>query len=236
MTVWLCLPTYNERENLANMIEALHAEFRAHSIDGHVLIVDDGSPDGTGQIADALAAQHEWVEVLHRTAKEGLGKAYIAGFREVLAKGADLIMEMDCDFSHNPEDVHRLIEAAGDADLVLGSRNVPGGGVRNWPLQRRMISKGGSLYARIILGLKVRDLTGGFKCFRRTVLETVDLDGISAQGYTFQIELTYRAIQKGFSVKEVPIVFVDRVAGTSKMTGSIVREAMWRVWQLRFRR
>jgi dolichol-phosphate mannosyltransferase len=237
--VWICLPTYNERENLPRMVAALGEEFRAHHIDGHVLVIDDGSPDGTGQLADDLAAEHEWVSVLHRTQKEGLGRAYLAGFRHVLAAGAELVLEMDCDFSHDPKDVHRLVAAAdggGGGDLVLGSRYVHGGGVRNWPWSRRLISRGGSFYARTILGVPVRDLTGGFKCFRRGVLEQLDLDTVAAQGYTFQIELTYRALKRGFAVREVPILFVDRVHGESKMHGSIVAEAMWRVWQLRFGR
>lgn len=233
--VWVCLPTYNEAENVERMVLALGEEFQEHSINGTVLVVDDGSPDGTGAIADRLAAAYPWVRVLHRTEKEGLGKAYLAGFAVALDGGAEYVMEMDCDFSHNPKDVHRLIGAAVDgADVVLGSRNIPGGGVENWPLSRRFISKGGSLYARTILHLRVRDLTGGFKCFRRHVLEKLDLSSIAAHGYMFQIEVTYRAIQAGFSVREVPIVFTDRVYGESKMTGRIVREAMWRVWGLRF--
>lgn len=235
-SVWICLPTYNERENLERMVRALGEQFDSNAIDGTVLVVDDSSPDGTGEIADTLAAELPWVRVLHRTQKEGLGKAYLNAFQVALEAGAELVMEMDCDFSHNPADVPRLIEAAGDADLVLGSRNVPGGGVRNWPFTRKFISKGGSLYARMILGLKVRDLTGGFKCFNRRVLEGLDLENVAAQGYTFQIDLTYRAVKRGFSVKEVPIIFVDRVYGESKMTGNIVLEAMWRVWQLRFGR
>ena len=233
--LWICLPTYNERENLPRMIDALGAEFEKHGLDGHVLVIDDNSPDGTGQIADELATTRPWLEVLHRTAKEGLGRAYLNGFEVALAHGADLIMEMDCDFSHSPTDVHRLVEAAGEADLVLGSRNVPGGGVKNWPVVRRLISKGGSWYARTILGVNVRDLTGGFKCFNRKVLEQLDFSRVDAQGYVFQIELTYRALQQGFSVKEVPIIFVDRVYGESKMKGSIVVEAMLRVWTLKRR-
>ena len=227
--VWICLPTYNERENLERMVHALRDELQAHAIDGTVLVIDDGSPDGTGEIADRLAAEFDFVQVLHRSEKAGLGKAYIAGFAVALAGGAQLVMEMDCDFSHAPSDVHRLVAAAsgdGAADIVLGSRNIPEGGVKNWPLSRRMISKGGSLYARTILGLHVRDLTGGFKCFRREVLERLDLDQIGAAGYIFQIEVTYRALQAGFTVREVPIIFTDRVYGESKMTGSIVREAM----------
>lgn len=236
---WICLPTYNERENLLPMLDALMEQFDEHGIDGHVLVIDDASPDGTGDLADGYAQREGRVEVLHRSGKEGLGRAYLAGFAHVLARGAELVMEMDCDFSHDPKDVHRLIDAAsgdGGADIVLGSRNIPGGGVRNWPWHRRMISKGGSLYARTILGLDVHDLTGGFKCFRREVLESLDLGRVAAQGYTFQIELTYRALQRGFTVREVPIIFVDRVHGESKMKGSIVLEAMWRVWQLRWRR
>jgi dolichol-phosphate mannosyltransferase len=233
-SVWICLPTYNERENLERMVRALGEEFAEHAIDGTVLVVDDGSPDGTGDIADTLAAELPWVKVLHRTTKDGLGRAYLAGFAEALASDTDLVMEMDCDFSHNPKDVHRLVAATAEADLVLGSRNIPGGGVRNWPLSRRIISKGGSLYARTILGVPVRDLTGGFKCFRREVLESIDLDSVAAPGYTFQIELTYRTLKQGFRVREVPIIFVDREFGESKMSGNIVLEAMWRVWQIRF--
>jgi dolichol-phosphate mannosyltransferase len=215
------------------MIESLGNAFRDAAINGTVLVIDDGSPDGTGDIADRLAEQHAWVQVLHRTVKEGLGKAYVAGFDHALGAGAELIMEMDCDFSHNPSDVPRLIAAAEGADLVLGSRYVTGGGVRNWPLHRRILSRGGSFYARTVLGLKVRDLTGGFKCFRREVLEAIDFDHVESHGYTFQIELTKRAVDAGFHVVEVPIVFLDRVLGESKMTGSIVMEAMWRVWSLR---
>lgn len=235
-SLWICLPTYNEIENLERMVRALGNERAKHELDMTVLVIDDGSPDGTGQLADELAAELDWVQVLHRTSKDGLGRAYLAGFRVALDAGAQLIMEMDCDFSHNPEDVVRLVAASKDADLVLGSRGVPGGGVRGWPLHRRLISRGGSLYARTILGLKVRDLTGGFKCFHRRVLETLALDDVEAAGYTFQIELTYRAIQAGFRVKEIPIIFVDREFGESKMTGSIVREAMINVWKLRLHR
>jgi len=234
--LWICLPTYNERENVERMVRALGAQFEQHSLNGTVLVIDDGSPDGTGEIADTLADELPWVRVLHRTQKEGLGRAYLAGFRVALDGGAELVMEMDCDFSHDPADVHRLVGAADDADVVLGSRNIPGGGVRNWPWHRKLISKGGSLYARTILGLPVRDLTGGFKCFHARVLEALDLEGVAAQGYTFQIDLTYRAVNRGFRVKEVPIIFVDREFGESKMTGSIVVEAVWRVWQLRFGR
>ena len=229
----ICLPTYNERENLEHMIEALGAVLDT-AMD-HVLVIDDGSPDGTGEIADRLATEHAWVSVLHRETKEGLGPAYIAGFRRALEAGAELVLEMDCDFSHDPADVPRLIAAATDADLVLGSRYAPGGGTANWGLLRRVVSRGGCLYAQVILGLRVRDLTGGFKCFRRTALEAIDLSALSAHGYAFQIETTYRIVRAGLRVREVPITFVERRAGASKMTGSIVTEAMVTVPLLRFR-
>ena len=229
----VCLPTYNERENLEAMVQAL-GEVLDPTRDG-VLVIDDASPDGTGEIADRLARELPWVSVLHRERKEGIGPAYIAGFRRLLGEGAELILEMDCDFSHDPSDVPRLIEAAGDADLVLGSRYVGGGGTENWGLLRRFISRGGCLYAQILLGVRVRDLTGGFKCFRRKTLEAIDLDAVSARGYGFQIETTYRVLRKGLRVREVPIRFVERRAGASKMTGSIVAEAMWKVPTLRWR-
>jgi dolichol-phosphate mannosyltransferase len=229
----LCLPTYNERENLEAMIEALGRVLDTSR--DVVLVIDDGSPDGTGEIADRLAAEHSWVSVLHRPTKEGIGPAYIAGFRRALAEGAELVLEMDCDFSHDPADVPRLIAATEDADLVLGSRYAPGGGTRNWGLLRRFVSRGGCLYAQALLGMRVRDLTGGFKCFRRTALESLDLEALSAHGYAFQIETTYRISRAGLRVKEVPITFVERRAGASKMTGSIVAEAMWNVPLLRLR-
>ena len=229
----VCLPTYNERDNLEPMLRAL-GEVLDTSRD-RVLVIDDSSPDGTGEHADRLAAELEWVDVLHRAEKEGLGPAYVAGFRRALADGAELVLEMDCDFSHDPKDVSRLIAAATEADLVLGSRYVEGGGTGNWGLGRRIVSKGGSLYARVILGVRVRDLTGGFKCFRREVLETIDIGALSARGYAFQIETTYRVIRAGFRVVEVPIQFVDRRVGESKMTRAIVAEAMWKVPQLRVR-
>jgi dolichol-phosphate mannosyltransferase len=229
----LCLPTYNERENLGPMIAALGAVLDTSR--DRVLVIDDGSPDGTGEIAARLAAALPWVSVLHRTTKEGLGPAYVAGFRHALAEDAELVLEMDCDFSHNPADVPRLIAAADEADLVLGSRYAPGGGTANWGVLRRVVSRGGCLYAQVLLGLRVRDLTGGFKCFRRVALETIDLDALSAHGYAFQIETTYRVKRAGLRVQEVPITFVERRAGASKMTGSIVAEAIWRVPLLRLR-
>jgi dolichol-phosphate mannosyltransferase len=225
----VCLPTYNERENVERMVRALVAE------GVHVLVIDDNSPDGTGEIADRLAAELVGVAVLHRERKEGLGPAYLAGFRHALANGAELILEMDCDFSHEPPDVVRLIaQAEQGADLVLGSRYVPGGRIPNWGLLRRFISRGGCVYAQLWLQTRVRDLTGGFKCYRRRVLETIDLDAIDAKGYAFQIETTYRTLRKGFRVVEVPITFVDREEGGSKMSKSIVLEAIWMVPALRF--
>ena len=229
----LCLPTYNERENLEAMIEALGGVLDTAT--DRVLVIDDGSPDGTGEIANRLATDHSWVSVLHREAKEGIGPAYIAGFRRALDEGAELVLEMDCDFSHDPADVPRLIEAAADADLVLGSRYAPGGGTANWGPVRRFVSAGGSLYARVLLGIPVHDLTGGFKCIRREVLETIDLDAITSRGYAFQIETTYRALRAGFRVVEVPIRFVDREHGGSKMSHAIVAEGVWKVPLLRLR-
>jgi dolichol-phosphate mannosyltransferase len=226
----VCLPTYNERENLERMVRALGER------GVRVLVIDDGSPDGTGELADGLAAELPFVSVLHRKRKEGLGPAYLAGFRRALAEDAQLILEMDCDFSHDPDDVPRLISAADEADLVLGSRYVEGGLTRNWGLIRRAISRWGSLYAQVILGVGVRDLTGGFKCYRREVLERIDLDAITSKGYAFQIETTYRALRAGFRVKELPITFVDRVEGGSKMSRRIVLEAIWKVPALRLGR
>jgi dolichol-phosphate mannosyltransferase len=225
----VCLPTYNERENLARMVHALGEH------DVRVLVVDDNSPDGTGEIADTLATELEYVDVLHREQKQGLGPAYLAGFRRALADGAELVLEMDCDFSHDPADVPRLIEAArAEADLVLGSRYVAGGAIPNWGVWRRLISRGGCVYAQILLQTRIRDLTGGFKCYRRRVLESIDLDAIDSKGYAFQIETTYRALRKGFRVVEVPITFVDREEGGSKMSGLIVLEAVWKVPAIRF--
>jgi dolichol-phosphate mannosyltransferase len=227
--VTVCLPTYNERENLEPMVRALGEQ------DVSVLVIDDSSPDGTGELADRLAGELDHVHVLHRERKEGLGPAYLAGFRHALAGGAELILEMDADFSHDPNDVPRLIERASKADIVLGSRYVEGGSIRNWGRLRRFVSAGGSAYARRVLGVHVRDLTGGFKCFRREVLETIELDAITSRGYAFQIETTYRALRAGFRVVEVPIAFVDRERGGSKMSRRIVLEAIWRVPMLRLR-
>jgi dolichol-phosphate mannosyltransferase len=224
----VCLPTYNELENLEPMLRALGDKCV------RVLVIDDNSPDGTGKLADRLAQELDYVDVLHREHKEGLGPAYLAGFRRALSDGADLVLEMDCDFSHNPNDVPRLLGAVEHgADLALGSRYVPGGGVRNWGLVRRLISEGGSLYARVLLGVGVRDLTGGFKCYRRAVLETIDLDAVDSKGYAFQIETTYRVLRAGFEVVEVPITFADREVGGSKMSKAIVAEAIWKVPGLR---
>jgi dolichol-phosphate mannosyltransferase len=224
----VCLPTYNERENLESMLRALEP------LGVRVLVIDDGSPDGTGDLADRLASELDFVSVLHRERKEGLGPAYIAGFRRALADGAGYVLEMDCDFSHDPADVPRLIEACqAGADLALGSRYVAGGGTANWGAGRRFVSVGGSWYARVLLGVGIRDLTGGFKCYRRAVLERIDLDAVRSKGYAFQIETTYRALRAGFRVVEVPIRFADRTAGHSKMSRAIVFEAVTRVPALR---
>jgi dolichol-phosphate mannosyltransferase len=223
----VCLPTYNERENLERMIEALEP------LGVRVLVIDDNSPDGTGAIADELAAARDWVSVLHRPAKEGLGRAYVAGFHEVLAGDADYVAQMDCDFSHDPADVPRLIAAVdAGADVAIGSRYVAGGGTSNWGLFRQFLSRGASLFTRLIL-MPVRDATGGFKCFRRDVLESIDLDSIDAAGYVFQVETTYRARRKGFRVVEIPIQFADRTAGTSKMSAAVALEGVLKVPLLR---
>jgi dolichol-phosphate mannosyltransferase len=224
----VCLPTYNERENIEPMLRALTA------LGVNVLVVDDNSPDGTGEIADRLAAELPSVSVLHRERKEGLGPAYLAGFHRALADGADYVLEMDCDFSHDPNDVPRLIAACdAGADLALGSRYVAGGGTANWGFGRRFVSAGGSWYARVLLGVSIHDLTGGFKCYRRAVLERIDLDAVHSKGYAFQIETTYRALRAGFGVVEVPIRFTDRTEGHSKMSRAIVLEAVWKVPVLR---
>lgn len=227
----VCLPTYNEAGNIRPMVAAILASVPQC----HVLVVDDNSPDGTGKIADELASADPRVKVLHRAGKEGLGKAYLAAFAWALSRDYGLILEMDCDFSHDPKYLPGMIAAAeSDADLVLGSRYVAGGGTVNWGLGRKIMSRGGSLYARSILGLRVRDLTGGFKCFRREVLQAIDLATVECTGYAFQVELTYRAIKKGFRVKELPIVFEDRRVGQSKMSRRILLEAIRKVWSIRF--
>ena len=235
---WLILPTYDERENIEAIVRAVLPVLDRSRCDGHrILIVDDNSPDGTGAIADRLAAEIDEVEVLHRPAPQGLGPAYLAGFAHALEHGAGLLLEMDSDFSHDPADVERLIAAIADgADLALGSRYVAGGGVSDWGLGRRFISRGGCLYAQVVLGLRIRDLTGGFKCFRREVLEAIDLPTVRSKGYAFQVELTYRALHAGFRVVEVPIVFRDRELGRSKMNWRIGREAVFLVPRLRRRR
>ena len=228
MKATVCLPTYNERENLERLVRRLGE----HGVS--VLVIDDNSPDGTGEIADRLAGELGFVAVLHRDRKEGLGPAYLAGFHRALADGAEYIIEMDCDFSHKPADVPRLLAACENgADLALGSRYVAGGGTENWGVARRVISVGGSVYARVLLGVRFRDLTGGFKCYRRAVLERIDLDAIHSKGYAFQIEGTYRTVRAGFTVVEVPITFVDRTAGQSKMSRTIFLEAVRKVPALR---
>jgi dolichol-phosphate mannosyltransferase len=234
---WLILPTYDEAENIEAIVRAADDVLTTASPDGHrILIVDDGSPDGTGQIADRLAKELPTVEVLHRAERQGLGPAYLAGFARALGEGATHVMEMDSDFSHDPADLARLLEAARDgADLALGSRYIPGGAVSDWGLGRRLVSRGGSWYARQVLGLKVHDLTGGFKCFRREVLDAIELGTVQSQGYAFQVELTYRAVRAGFDVVEVPIVFRDRRLGRSKMSWRIAGEAMLLVPRLRKR-
>jgi len=239
---WLILPTYNEAENIEAITSAAGGVLARAAPEGYrVLVVDDGSPDGTGEIADRLAAEHDWLEVLHRAEKNGIGPAYLAGFRRALDGGAGYVMEMDSDFSHDPADLARLLDAAsrgpdhGGGDLVLGSRYVPGGGVTDWGPLRRFISEGGSTYARWVLRLPVRDLTGGFKCFRREVLEAIEFEGVRSHGYAFQVELTYRAVRAGFRVVEVPITFRDRERGQSKMSWRIAAEAMWLVPLLRFK-
>jgi dolichol-phosphate mannosyltransferase len=227
MRATVCVPTYNERENLEPMLRTLGRH------DVRVLVIDDNSPDGTGKLADDLARELDYVDVLHRPHKEGLGPAYIAGFRRALADGAERILELDCDFSHDPNDVPRLLAATETADLAVGSRYVDGGRVENWGIVRRGISAGGSLYARVLLSVGVRDLTAGFKCYRADVLRAIDLDAIHAKGYAFQIECTYRTLRAGFRVVEVPITFVDREVGGSKMSRAIVLEAIWKVPSLR---
>lgn len=226
------LPTYNEAENLGPIVSAI---FEA-SPDVDVLVVDDNSPDGTGRLADDLAAHEPRLTVLHRPGKQGLGRAYLAGFEVARQRGYELVIEMDADFSHDPKYLPEMIARAEHADLVVGSRNIEGGGAINWGVGRQVLSKGGSLYARTILGVPVHDLTTGFKCFRREVLDALDLETVTSTGYSFQIELTYRTIRAGFRVDEMPIVFVDRRVGQSKMSRAIFAEALWRVWAMRLSR
>ncbi|MFZ0975791.1 MAG: polyprenol monophosphomannose synthase [Solirubrobacteraceae bacterium] len=234
--VWVVIPTYNEAANIEGIVGAAVAELDRVAPDVYrILIVDDNSPDGTGQIADRLSAGQPQVEVMHRAAKTGLGHAYLAGFARALSGGAELVIEMDADFSHDPRYLGPMLDAAKEADLVLGSRYVEGGGVEDWGLLRRLISRGGGFYARKILGVQIHDLTGGFKCIHRRVLETIQLETIRAEGYVFQIEVTYRALRAGFRVKEIPIVFRDRSVGSSKMSARIAAEAMWAVPFLRRR-
>jgi dolichol-phosphate mannosyltransferase len=237
-SVLVVIPTYNERENLAPLLARLHAAVP----DAHVLVVDDASPDGTGELADDLAAADPRVHVLHRPGKAGIGAAYTAGFEWALRRDYGVIVEMDADGSHAPEELPRLLDALrgrqrGGADLVLGSRYVPGGRVVNWPWYREWLSRGGNLYCRLALGARISDITGGYRAYRSRVLEKLPLDEVASQGYCFQVDLAWRAAQAGFRVTEVPITFTERVAGQSKMSGGIVREALWRVtlWGLRHR-
>jgi len=225
--VLVVIPTYNERDN----VEAIAERVTASVAEANVLIVDDHSPDGTGKIADEIAAADPRVHVLHRTAKAGLGGAYIAGFGWGLERGFDVLVEMDADGSHAPEQLSRLLDALRDADLVIGSRWVPGGKVVNWPKSRELLSRGGNLYTRIALGIDLRDATGGYRAYRRAVLEEIDYRSVVSEGYCFQVDLAWRAARGGFRVVEVPITFAERERGESKMSGSIVREALWRVTQ-----
>jgi dolichol-phosphate mannosyltransferase len=231
MSVLIIMPTYNERENLG----AIVPEVRRHLPEADLLVIDDGSPDGTGQLADELAAKDSHIKVMHRAGKLGLGTAYVAGFKRALAEGYEYVFEMDADFSHDPRYLPELLKTVREdgADVAVGSRYVSGGGTRNWGIGRKIISRGGSLYARTILGVHIRDLTGGFQCFRRRVLESLDLDRVGSAGYSFQIEMKFRSLRKGFRVVEVPIVFVDRKVGKSKMSRQIFLEALARVWLLR---
>ena len=233
MSLVVCLPTYDERENLEPMVRVLGSVLAEHGLDGRVLVIDDASPDGTGELADGLAREVGFVDVLHRERKEGLGPAYIAGFERALDSGAELVATIDCDFSHDPADLPRLVEATARAGIALGSRYVPGGGTENWGALRRFVSRGGSVYARAVLGIPVHDTTSGFKVYRREVLEAIQPARIRSRGYAFQIETVYRALRAGFTVEEVPIRFTDRTEGGSKMGPGIVVEAVMRVPALR---
>ena len=229
MKTLVIIPTYNESENIGRIVPLVLEK----DVSIHVLIVDDNSPDGTGQIADEMANQDERISVIHRQSKSGLGTAYITGFKFALENGYDLVFEMDCDFSHDPKYIVEFLKAAKDVDLVLGSRYISGVNVINWPMSRLLLSYYANVYSRLVTGLPVRDATGGFKCFRREVLEAIDLDRVKSNGYSFQIEMSFRAWKKGFKIKEIPIVFEDRKVGQSKMSKRIVREAVWMVWRLR---
>ena len=229
MKALVIIPTYNERENIEAIVPAVLEKDPSL----HVLIVDDNSPDGTGRIADSMSQADQRVFVIHRSGKMGLGTAYISGFKFALEKKYDLVFEMDCDFSHDPRYISDFLRAAKEADLVLGSRYISGVNVVNWPISRLLLSYYANVYSRILTGLPVKDATGGFKCFRRQVLEAIDLDRVKSNGYSFQIEMSFRAWKKGFTIKEIPIVFEDRKVGQSKMSKSIVREAIWMVWRLR---
>ena len=225
------IPTYNERDNVRSIAEAVFIVVP----DAEILFVDDNSPDGTGRLIDEMVAADPRVHVLHKQDKQGLGRAYIAGFKWALARQYEFIFEMDCDFSHDPKELPHFLEAAREADLVLGSRYVNGIRIINWPLNRLILSKGAATYVQMVTGLPVTDPTGGFKCYRRKVLEAIDLDRITSNGYSFQIEMTHTAWMQGFRIAEIPIIFKDRHMGTSKMNSSIVREALWMVWKLSFR-
>lgn len=227
----IIFPTYNERDNISKIVHAvLPLDPRVH-----VLIIDDNSPDGTGDVADRLATEESKVEVMHRSRKEGLGKAYIAGFKWAIEHEFDFIFEMDADFSHSPEYIRDFLKEIQNNDLVIGSRYISGVNVINWPMSRLLLSYFANVYTRVITGMPLRDGTGGFKCFRREVLEAIDLDKVRASGYAFQIEMSMRAWKKGFRIKEIPIIFTDRVIGESKMSKKIMREAVWMVWALRLK-
>lgn len=227
----IIFPTYNERENIEKIVHAvIPLDPRIH-----VLIVDDNSPDGTGEVADRLARELNRVFVLHRSEKQGLGRAYIAGFHWAIGQGFDFIFEMDADFSHSPEYIKDFLKEIQHQDLVIGSRYISGVNVINWPMSRLLLSYYANVYTRVVTGLPLRDATGGFKCFRREVLEAIDLDQVKSTGYSFQIEMSMRAWKKGFRIKEMPIIFYDRIAGQSKMSKKIMREAIWMVWSLRLK-
>ena len=232
MQAMVIVPTYNERENIEAIVQAV----LGLPLDIHLTVVDDHSPDGTGRIASEIAEHDERMHVIHREGKLGLGSAYVAGFRHALARGAHFVLEMDADFSHDPSVIPLLLEAASDCDVAVGSRYAPGGGTRDWGLLRQLISRGGSLYAKVLLSMPIWDMTGGFNCWRRVVLETLRLDEIDSTGYAFQIEMKYRAMRRGFRLTEVPIVFQDRRVGQSKMSRAIVAEALVNVWKLRLDR